>query len=77
MIGMFTLTKATNLIEKAYIVTKMNQRGSRENLHAIQYLTTREIDGIATKWVFWEWKEGEGLTNSIGKASLPTLSLSL
>jgi hypothetical protein len=71
--------KATNLIEKLLICYR-NQRGSRKkNPHAIQYLDYKKIDGIpiATKWVFWEWKEGEGLTNSIGKQALPTLSLLL
>jgi hypothetical protein len=69
--------KATNLIEKAaYIVTaSVTKEEAEKNPHAIQYLDYKKIDGIpiATKWVFWEWKEGEGLTNSIGKASLTNI----
>jgi hypothetical protein len=50
------------------------KRKQKKNPHAIQYLDYKKIDGIpiATKWV-WEWKEGEGLTNSIGKASLTNI----
>ncbi|EIA08562.1 DUF6503 family protein [Flavobacterium frigoris] len=69
--------KKTNLIEKAaYIVTANGTKEEAEkNPHAIQYLEYKEIDGIpiATKWVFWEWKEGEGLTNNIGNASLTNI----
>jgi hypothetical protein len=69
--------KATNLIEKAaYIVTANGTREEAEkNPHAIQYLEYKEVDGIpiATKWVYWEWKEGEGLTNNIGNASLSNI----
>jgi hypothetical protein len=69
--------KATNLIEKAaYIVTANGTREEAEkNPHAIQYLEYKQVDGIpiATKWVYWEWKEGEGLTNNIGNASLSNI----
>ncbi|SDX16600.1 DUF6503 family protein [Flavobacterium degerlachei] len=69
--------KKTNLIEKAaYIVTiKGNKEEAEKNPHAIQYLEYKDVDGIpiATKWVFWEWKEGEGLTNNIGNASLTNI----
>lgn len=66
--------KKDNLIEKAaYIVTlNGNKEEAEKNPHAIQYLDYKEIDGvpIATKWLFWEWKEGKGLTKAIGNATL-------
>lgn len=69
--------KTTNLIEKAaYIVTANgNKEEAEKNPHAIQYLDYKKIDGIpiATKWVYWEWKKGEGLTNKIGNASLTNI----
>jgi hypothetical protein len=69
--------KATNLIEKAaYIVTANGTKEEAEkNPHAIQYLEYKKIDGIpiATKWLYWEWKEGQGLTNNIGNASLSNI----
>jgi hypothetical protein len=69
--------KATNLIEKAaYIVTvNGNKEEAEKNPHAIQYLEYKKIDGIpiATKWIYWEWKEGEGLTNNIGNATLKNI----
>jgi hypothetical protein len=69
--------KATNLIEKAaYIVTANGTKEEAEkNPHAIQYLEYEDVDGIpiATKWKFWEWKEGEGLTNNIGNATLTNI----
>ncbi|MFQ3174594.1 MAG: hypothetical protein ACI9WT_001480 [Flavobacterium sp.] len=69
--------KATNLIEKAaYIVTANGTKEEAEkNPHAVQYLEYKKIDGIpiATKWLYWEWKEGEGLTNKIGNATLTNI----
>jgi hypothetical protein len=69
--------KSTNLIEKAaYIVTaNKNKEEAEKNPHAIQYMEYKKIEGIpiATKWMFWEWKEGEGLTNIIGNASLTNI----
>lgn len=69
--------KATNLIEKAaYIVTANGTKEEAEkNPHAIQYLEYKDVDGIAiaTKWIFWEWKEGEGLSNNIGNATLTNI----
>ena len=69
--------KKTNLIEKAaYIVTFSGDKAKAEaNPHAIQYLDYKEVDGvpIATKWVFWGWKEGTGLTDEIGHASLTNI----
>ncbi|MFH6959562.1 hypothetical protein ACHRV1_19365 [Flavobacterium aquidurense] len=66
--------KSNNLIEKAaYIVTvKGNKEQAEQNPHAIQYLDYKDINGvpIATKWLFWEWKEGQGLTKEIGNAAL-------
>jgi hypothetical protein len=69
--------KKTNLIEKAaYIVTVRGDKEEAEkNPHAIQYLDYKEVDGvpIATKWIFWEWKEGEGLTNKRGSATITNI----
>lgn len=69
--------KATNLIEKAaYIVTANgNKEEAEKNPHAIQYLEYKEIEGIpiSTKWIYWEWKEGEGLTKNIGNATLTNI----
>jgi hypothetical protein len=69
--------KATNLIEKAaYIVTANGTKEEAEkNPHAIQYLEYKDVDGIAiaTKWIFWEWKEGAGLSNNIGNATLTNI----
>lgn len=69
--------KSNNLIEKAaYIVTvKGNKEEAEKNPHAIQYLEYKDVDGvpIATKWLFWEWKEGEGLTKEIGNATLSNI----
>ncbi len=69
--------KATHLIEKAaYIVTAFGDKEKAEkNPHAIQYLEYKEIEGIpiSTKWIYWEWKEGEGLTKNIGNATLTNI----
>lgn len=69
--------KATNLVEKAaYIVTANGTKEEAEkNPHAIQYLDYKEVDGIpiATKWIYWEWKEGKGLTKNIGTAILTNI----
>ncbi|TDD95542.1 hypothetical protein [Flavobacterium cellulosilyticum] len=66
--------KSDNLIEKAaYIVTvNGNKEEAEKNPHAIQYLDYKNINGvpIATKWLFWEWKEGKGLMKQIGNATL-------
>jgi hypothetical protein len=68
---------ASNLIEKAaYIVTlKSEKEEAEKNPHAIQYLNYTPIEGIpiATKWVFWEWEEANGLTNEIGHATLTNI----
>jgi hypothetical protein len=67
----------TNLIEKAaYIVTvKSGKEEAEKNPHAIQYLEYTVIDGIpiATKWAFWGWQEGKGLTDEIGHATLTNI----
>lgn len=69
--------KKTNLIEKAaYIVSLMSGKEEAEkNPHAIQYLDYKKVDGIpvATKWVFWGWKEGQGLTDELGHATLSNI----
>jgi hypothetical protein len=66
--------KTTNLIEKAaYIVTANGtQEEAEKNPHAIQYLDYTEVDGIpiASKWIFWGWQEGKGLTDELGHATL-------
>lgn len=67
----------SNLIEKAaYIVTLQSDKEAAEkNPHAIQYLDYKEISGIpiATKWVFWGWEEGKGLTDELGHATLTNI----
>lgn len=69
--------KKTNLIEKAaYIVTAMsNKEEAEKNPHAIKYSNYIPIDEIpiATKWTFWEWVEGKGLTKEIGNATLSNI----
>jgi hypothetical protein len=69
--------KSDDLIEKAaYIVTvKGSKEEAEKNPHAIQYLEYKEVEGIpiATKWLFWEWKKGEGLTKELGKATLSNI----
>ena len=69
--------KKTNLIEKAtYIVTlKAGKEEAEKDPHAIQYLDYKEVDGIpiATKWIFWGWKEGVGLTDELGNATLSNI----
>lgn len=69
--------KKTNFIEKAAYIVSINggKEAAEKNPHAIQYLEYEDVDGIpiATKWVFWEWKEGEGLTKNIGNASLTNI----
>ena len=67
----------SNLIEKAaYIVTlKSDKTEAEKNPHAIQYVNYTEVEGIpiATKWVFWGWEEGKGLTDELGQASLTNI----
>jgi hypothetical protein len=67
----------TNLIDKAaYIVTvKSGKAEAEKNPHAIQYLDYTPINGIpvATKWIFWGWQEGKGLTDEIGHATLSNI----
>lgn len=69
--------KKTNLLEKAaYIVTlKAGKEEAEKNPHAIQYLDYKEVDGVplATKWIFWGWKEGKGLTDELGQATLENI----
>lgn len=66
--------KKTNLLEKAaYIVSvKAGKEEAEKDPHAIQYLDYKTVDGIpmATKWVFWGWEDGKGLTNKLGLATL-------
>jgi hypothetical protein len=44
----------------------------KQRKHAIQYLEYKDVDGIpiATKWIFWAWEDGKGLTDEIGHATL-------
>jgi hypothetical protein len=69
--------KKTNLLERAaYIVTlKADKEEAEKNPHAIQYLEYKDIDGlpIATKWIFWGWENGKGLTEELGHAALSDL----
>lgn len=69
--------KKTNLLEKAaYIVTlKAGKEDAEKNPHAIQYSDYKEVNGIpiATKWVFWGWKDGKGLTEELGQATLTNI----
>ncbi|MFC6268718.1 DUF6503 family protein [Frigoriflavimonas asaccharolytica] len=69
--------KKTNLVDKAtYIVTlKAGKEEAEKDPHAIQYLNYEKVDGvpIATKWIFWGWKEGLGLTDELGNATLSNI----
>ena len=66
--------KKTNLLEKAAYIVSINggKEAAEKNPHAIQYLEYKDVDGIpmATKWVFWGWEAGKGLTNELGHATL-------
>jgi hypothetical protein len=57
----------TNLLEKQPISlrSKPVRKKQRKNPHAIQYLEYKDVDGIpiATKWIFWAWEDGKGLTD--------------
>lgn len=69
--------KTTNLIEKAAYIVTINEgkEAAEKNPHAIQYAAYKEVEGIpiATKWVFWGWKEGQGLTEELGHATLTNI----
>jgi hypothetical protein len=69
--------KTTHLLEKAaYIVTLNGDKEAAEkNPHAIQYSEYTKVEGIpiATKWVFWGWKEGQGFTDELGHAALTNI----
>lgn len=69
--------KKTGLIDyAAYIVTANKTKEEAEaDPHAIEYLNYKEVDGIpiATEWKFYEWREGKGLTNQLGEASLTNI----
>ena len=60
----------------AYIVTaNKSQAKAEEDPHAIQYLDYQPVEGIpiATRWLFWEWREAGGLTKELGSASISNL----
>jgi hypothetical protein len=57
----------------AYIVTAgKNQEEAEKDPHAIQYSEYAGIDGIpiAHKWHFYAWRAKEGLTDTLGQASI-------
>jgi hypothetical protein len=65
---------STNLVQKSILYCYLKQtRGSRRI--AIQYLEYSKIEGIpiATKWIFWGWKKGQGLTDELGHATLTNI----
>ena len=61
----------TNLIEvSSYIVTANKTLEEAEaDPHAIQYLDYKNVKNIpiAHQWIFWEWREKEGLTKQLGE----------
>jgi len=69
--------KETNLLRAgAYIVTAgASQEKAEEDPHAIEYLDYKKVDGvpISTKWVFWAWRTGKGLTDKLGDADISNL----
>ncbi len=57
----------------AYIVTaSMTVEEAEKDPHAIEYLDYQTIDyvPIAHEWIFWEWREDEGLTRELGSAEI-------
>lgn len=66
--------KKTNFIDRAAYIVSINggKEAAEKNPHAIQYVNYETVEGIpiATKWIFWEWESGKGLTKEIGHASL-------
>ena len=72
-------TKNSNIIEKAtyYVTLQSGKDDAEKNLHATQYKDHKEISGIsiATKWRFCRWKEGIGLTDELGRATLTNIEL--
>ncbi|CAM3091395.1 DUF6503 family protein [Flavobacterium frigoris] len=69
--------KTTHLIEKAAYIVSINggKEAAEKNPHAIQYLEYKAVDGIpmATKWIFWGWQDGKGLTDELGHATLTNI----
>lgn len=69
----------SHLIEvAAYIVTaNKSVEQAEEDPHAIQYTKYTDVQGIplATEWIFWEWRAEEGLTKTLGKATLSNIRL--
>jgi hypothetical protein len=69
--------KTTHLLEKAAYIVTLNggKEAAEKNPHAIQYLEYTKVEGIpiATKWVFWGWKEGQGFTDELGHATLTNI----
>lgn len=67
----------TNLVRAAaYIVTlNKSQEEAEKDPHAIEYTNYKNIEGIplATKWTFWGWRETEGLTDQLGKATISNI----
>jgi hypothetical protein len=66
---------ASNLVQKSilYVTLKANKRKPRR-IHT-QYLEYSKVEGIpiATKWIFWGWKKGQGLTDELGHATLTNI----
>ena len=69
--------KNDQLQAMAYIVTFGGQSKEKAEAdpHAIRYEHYTEVDGvlIADQWTFWAWREGEGLTEQLGQASLSNI----
>ncbi|MEM7161141.1 MAG: hypothetical protein AAF487_01755 [Bacteroidota bacterium] len=68
-----------NLIEyAAYIVTAgSSQVEAEKDPHAIEYRDYKTVSGIpfAHEWIFWEWREKEGLTKELGHAKLSDIQV--
>ncbi|MEO1714011.1 MAG: hypothetical protein AAFU60_11830, partial [Bacteroidota bacterium] len=70
---------STNLLEvAAYIVTANKSVEEAEaDPHAIEYtdFTTVEEIPFAQRWVFWEWREEQGLTQELGSGEVSNIKL--
>lgn len=67
------LDSANRIHAAAYIVTHTKSAGeAAEDPHAIVYSNYRQVEGVpvAHRWTFFRWREGEGLTDTLGEGVL-------
>ncbi len=74
----FADEKLHRITHAAYIVTAgASQAEAEEDPHAIAYDDYSVVQGvpIAHSWTFWGWREGKGLTDQLGNATLSSVNL--